>query len=265
MSSRMIRPFLFAFAVSFAVAGCGDEKSIKPIKTRPAPAPAARTPLPVPRDPLPPVVQDPAPSKVELPVVATEPEVDAIAALEAELEKAPDDAKLHTELARLHIAANHVRKARKHAERATELAPKSSGAWNTLGRVELLDKDYEEAIASFQMAIETNDQNSYAWNNLGLALSLDKQWDEAVEALETAVELDKVEPYMWNNLGMAYEHVDRLEDARDAYRDGAKAGSEAAKENLERLDLEAMPDDSPVEDEPSSADAEAGEQPLDHD
>jgi len=240
------RPVLFAAALSF-LAACGDDQPVKPKPAKTAPAPAARTPAPLPREPLPPapVVQEPAPAAVTLPALPGEPEVDKVAELEAELEQSPDDGKLHIELARLHITANQVRKAREHAERATELAPKSSGAWNTLGRVELLDRDHDEAIAAFQTAIECNDKNAYAWNNLGLALSLSERWDEAAEALEQAVELDEVEPYMWNNLGMAYEHLERLDDARDAYRTAKKAGSAAGKDNLARLDAEAMPDDSP--------------------
>ena len=45
---------------------------------------------------------------------------------------------------------------------------------------------------------------------------------------------------MWNNLGMAYEHLDRLEEARDAYKRAVAAaadesGGVTARENLVRL------------------------------
>ena len=104
------------------------------------------------------------------------------------------------------------------------------------GRAELAGGELDDAIASFQSAVESNAENVYAWNNLGYALMRNKQWGDAVTALEHAVDADKVEPYMWNNLGMAYEHLDRLDDAREAYEEGAAAGSTAAKDNRERLE-----------------------------
>ena len=62
------------------------------------------------------------------------------------------------------------------------------------------------------------------------------KYEDALEALESATDLEPVEPYMWNNLGMAYEHLDRLDEAREAYEEGAAAGSVAAKDNRERLE-----------------------------
>jgi tetratricopeptide (TPR) repeat protein len=40
---------------------------------------------------------------------------------------------------------------------------------------------------------------------------------------------------MWNNLGMAYEHLDRLDEARDAYKQALELKGERAHENLARL------------------------------
>ncbi len=41
---------------------------------------------------------------------------------------------------------------------------------------------------------------------------------------------------MWNNLGMAYEHLDRLEEARDAYQKAAESSPTAPRDNLARLE-----------------------------
>jgi Flp pilus assembly protein TadD len=41
---------------------------------------------------------------------------------------------------------------------------------------------------------------------------------------------------MWNNLGMAYEHLDRIREARAAYRQAAAAGSSKGEANLHRLE-----------------------------
>jgi len=114
--------------------------------------------------------------------------------------------------------------------------PKRSGAWNTLGRVQLQMGKRKDAIASFEKAVDLNPKNSYARNNLGLALIYDKRFEEAADALEQAVELEPVEAYMWNNLGMAYEQLDRLDDARVAYGNAVEMESDLARESLDRLE-----------------------------
>jgi tetratricopeptide (TPR) repeat protein len=113
--------------------------------------------------------------------------------------------------------------------------PKRSGAWNVLGRAQLLLGKRKDAIASFEKAVELNPESSYARNNLGLALIYEKRFEEAADSLEQAVELEPVEGYMWNNLGMAYEQLDRLEDARDAYDKAVAMDSDRATASLTRL------------------------------
>ncbi len=139
------------------------------------------------------------------------------------------------EMARLRISQKNYRRARTHAEVAVRLAPRSSYAWNTLGRVELGEGNREAAITSFERSTEENADNSYAWNNLGYTLMLESRWDEAITALEQATSGNRPTKYMWNNLGMAYEHEDRLGEARAAYRQAATAGSRRAQQSLGRL------------------------------
>jgi tetratricopeptide (TPR) repeat protein len=127
-------------------------------------------------------------------------------------------------------------KALKLASIAVKKMPKRSGAWNTLGRVQLQMGKRKDAIESFEKAVDLNPKNSYARNNLGLALIYDKRFEEAVDTLEQAVELEPVEAYMWNNLGMAYEQLDRLDDARTAYGNAVEMDSTLAKESLARLE-----------------------------
>jgi len=151
-------------------------------------------------------------------------------------EDEPTRATPRIELARLRLAAKDVAGARKHAEAAVELAPESSGAWNTLGRVELLDGDKLAAIDAFTRAAEANPDNSYAWNNLGLVLGQLGRWDEAVAALERATGGAHPEAFMWSNLGVAYERGEQIELGRAAYRQAARAGSQVGKDGLARLE-----------------------------
>lgn len=138
--------------------------------------------------------------------------------------------------ARKLVAAGNGEGALRLAKVAVLRTPKRSGAWNVLGRAQLVLGKRREAIASFEKAVELNPQSSYARNNLGLALIYDKRYEEAVDSLEQAVELEPVEGYMWNNLGMAYEQLNRLDDARDAYDKAVAMDSERARASLSRLE-----------------------------
>lgn len=145
-------------------------------------------------------------------------------------------AEPHVELARLHLDRREWQAARRHAEKAVELAPDSSSAWNTLGRARLALGEQDAAIAAFEKAIEKNRRNAYAWNNLGLVLLQSGKTEQAVTALETATTIGAPEPYMWTNLGLAYERLDRLVEARAAYERAADQGSKIARDALARLD-----------------------------
>ena len=68
-----------------------------------------------------------------------------------------------------------------------------------------------------------------------MTLIYEGKYDDAIDALEVATEHEPVEGFMWNNLGIAYEHVDRLDDAREAFRKGADMENDNARESLARL------------------------------
>lgn len=121
------------------------------------------------------------------------------------------------------------------AEKAIKQFPERSATWNLYGRAQLKNGLRKPSIESFAKAVKLNPNSSYALNNLGLALIYDGQFERAVSSLESATEQTPVESYMWNNLGMAYEHVDRLSDARRAYREAVELESQSAQENLTRL------------------------------
>jgi Flp pilus assembly protein TadD len=204
------------------VAGLAACEDITPKTAAPRPTAVVEPPKPA---PLPP----------PLPVVTPPPETkkDPILADKEDEEVLPSDPLA---AARKLLGDGDNGKALKQAKLAVARTPKRSGAWNTLGRVQLQMGRRKEALASFEKAIELNPDNSYAHNNAGLALIYGKQYDEAVEELEQAVESEPVEGYMWNNLGMAYEQLDRLEDAREAYGKAADMDSDKAKESLARLE-----------------------------
>jgi cytochrome c-type biogenesis protein CcmH/NrfG len=221
----VVRAFLGAAALSTLVAACEESDPPKKITAVTTPAqpskPEVRVETPVPT----PAIKIATPSQPE-----------------TKVDESIDDDSVNDLISKSRDALNagELNRALRLARLATKKAPNRSGAFNTLGRVQLKRGERKDAIASFEKAVELNPSSSFAENNLGLALIYDGKYDEAVDALEEATQLEPVEPYMWNNLGMAYEHLDRLEEARDAYKQAVAAaadesGGAIAKDNLVRL------------------------------
>ncbi len=222
----IVRAFIGATALTTLVAACEESEPPKKVATVSAPAPApAPAELPV-AAPKPAVAVNPETAK---PTVAVDETHDDDGTVDQLLGKARDA-----------IDRGELGRALKLARLATKKAPGRSGAFNTLGRVQLKRGERKDAIASFEKAVALNPSSSFAQNNLGLALIYDGKYEDAVDALEDATALEPVQPYMWNNLGMAYEHLDRLDEARDAYKQAVAAaaddsGGAIAKSNLTRL------------------------------
>ena len=142
----------------------------------------------------------------------------------------------HVELARIAISANERATAIKEAQKAVKLAPRWSQAHNTLGRAELLRHAYERAIVAFETATELEPENAWAWNNLGYTQLQRAQYEDALASLVQATSKPGAAGYMFNNLGTAYEHLDQLDDARDAFARGGALGSVEARASRQRLE-----------------------------
>jgi tetratricopeptide (TPR) repeat protein len=227
--TNVITNTLAVLAAAASLAACNDlaptGSKQKPVVT------TTEAPKPIDRMPTPPT-ETPAPLTPP-PTVATETTKETMAVENDDDGPHPPDTLA---AARKLLDDKQYDKALKLANISVKRMPKRSGAWNTLGRVQLQMGKRKDAIASFEKAVDLNPKNSYARNNLGLALIYDKRFEEAADALEQAVELEPVEAYMWNNLGMAYEQLDRLDDARQAYSNAVEMESDLARESLARLE-----------------------------
>jgi Flp pilus assembly protein TadD len=193
---------------------------------------------------------EPETAEAEKPVVKSSDEI--LDALTLAAERNPDDVKLRVKLARALYDAGKLKEARGHAEAAIESDPEAGAAYYVLGRIEMAAKDPDAAIDAFTKCVEQEEDNSYAWNNLGYLFIAQEKWEDAAGALENATSGAKPTDYMWNNLGMAYEHLDRIREARAAYRQAVELGSAKGQANLERLEgvtsLVATPKGDPNED-----------------
>ena len=215
---------LTAVAMTASLAACNDLSPSRKTTTQTTTPPVATTEAPKP-------IAAPAPVETPPPAVAETAKPPVTVENDDDGPHPPDTLATARQL----LDEKQYDKALKLASIAVKKMPKRSGAWNTLGRVQLQMAKRKEAIESFEKAVDLNPKNSYARNNLGLALIYDKRFEEAADMLEQAVEQEPVEAYMWNNLGMAYEQLDRLEDARAAYGNAVDMESDLAKESLARL------------------------------
>jgi Flp pilus assembly protein TadD len=225
-NSSRIQRILIAITLATTVTACEDVPSSNP-RPQSGPVLSADPPKPPELPPPPPVA-----------ILPPQPNVEADGGNEKPSAATEDDTSEPIDAltgARKRLTDGDTEGALKLAKVAVLRTPRRSGAWNTLGRVQLQMGRRKDAIGSFDKAVELNPHSSYAQNNLGLALLYEKHFDQAVDALEQAVELEPVEGYMWNNLGMAYEQLDRLEEARDAYGKAVEMESDRARDSLARL------------------------------
>jgi superkiller protein 3 len=75
---------------------------------------------------------------------------------------------------------------------------------------------YEEALQAIDKALELNPDNSYAWNNKGIALRNLGRHEEALQAYDKALELNPDYSNAWYNKGIALYNLGRHEEAQRA-------------------------------------------------
>ncbi len=102
------------------------------------------------------------------------------------------------------LARNQTAQAIQHLERATQLAPQFSPAWNHLGTIAYKSRRYQEAVQHFQRALEADPEAYEPLVNLGGALlnvgRISEAWNYNVHAV-----LARPEDALANSqLGMTY-------------------------------------------------------------
>ena len=79
---------------------------------------------------------------------------------------------------------------------------------------------WEDAIADFQKAAELEPDNTYAYNNMGCVYKYQEKYTLAIETLKKAIQVMEgaQTPLPYSNLGNCYERLGRYEDAAEAYK-----------------------------------------------
>ena len=95
----------------------------------------------------------------------------------------PENANIHFELAMVYKDLAEYGKAETHFKKCLALKPGFADAWNNLGTLYLLTKQWDKAIVSFQkaLAIDTYRTPHFAYNNMGLAYYNKGDYERAVD------------------------------------------------------------------------------------
>ncbi len=75
-------------------------------------------------------------------------------------------------------------------EKAIEINPQNSMAWNNKGNALTNLNKSDEAIKAYDKTIEINPHKSIAWNNKGLILTFLGEYNEAIKAYDKAIEIN---------------------------------------------------------------------------
>jgi tetratricopeptide (TPR) repeat protein len=158
--------------------------------------------------------------------------------LEAE-ELDPTNSAIHHELALVYRDLGEFQLSLNHFKKALELRPEFPQAWNNMGTVYLLLRQWDQAINCFQTAVGDILYRTphYAYNNLGFAYLKKEQYQKAIANFQKALKFAPFFTPAQTNLGLALERMNRWEEAVDTYEKAISMDPEypAAHFHLGRL------------------------------
>ena len=113
---------------------------------------------------------------------------EAIAAHDAALAQAPDNAQVHANLISLNGRLGRWADAEKHFNAVVALKSNLDEAYYNYGVVLTMQKRDAEAADAFRQAIAVNPLHAQAHNNLGVLFERERRWEDAAGAYRRAVE-----------------------------------------------------------------------------
>lgn len=129
---------------------------------------------------------------------------ESIKLFEEIIEKIPDYAEAHYNLALCYVRINDFDNAIPHLEKAVELKPDMITAYDILGEAYRNKKEFNKMVDIFNKAVELDPNNPDYYTNLGIAYCSLRKNDEAVDVLNKAVQLDDSLSLAYYLLGVAY-------------------------------------------------------------
>ena len=102
-------------------------------------------------------------------------------------------------------------------ERAIQLDPNYTNAWDGKGWSMHKQNNYEEALAAFEKAIQLNPSYTNSWDGKGWSLYKLGKFEEALQAFERAIQLYPNHTGSWDGKGWALYRLNRYDDAIQAF------------------------------------------------
>lgn len=102
-------------------------------------------------------------------------------------------------------------------EKAVQLQPNYTQAWN--GQAQTLSelKEYKQALTAYDRAIQIQPNYLDAWRGRGFALSNLQRYEEAIASFDKTLQLNNKYPEVWNAKGEALSHLKQYNNAIKAY------------------------------------------------
>ena len=110
-------------------------------------------------------------------------------------------------------------------ERATEIDPTMTRAYNYLGRAYYTQGMIEEAIEAYKKSVELDPSNPTAYINLGIAYRYYEEFDAAINELNKAIELNPLSALAHDEIGMALLKMKKMDEAISAYKNATAIDS----------------------------------------
>jgi tetratricopeptide (TPR) repeat protein len=128
---------------------------------------------------------------------------------ESEIEKHPDDAGLHDDVALLYLELGKSDRAIAHFTTSLRLKPQSAVAHYNLGTALTVARHLDEAAAEYRQALRIDPEYANAHNNLGNVLLAQRRFDEAIHEFSEVVRLQPASAAAQKNLAAAYAAAGR--------------------------------------------------------
>lgn len=129
--------------------------------------------------------------------------------------KIPEKARKEWAKGQQAFLKNKLQDARKHADRALEIAPQYAQALTLRGILELGDDQTEVGIADLQQAVKADPNYAMGFIALGAGLNAQQKFDEAQRTLQRGLSID---PHVWQG----WFELTKSELARGEFKDALK-------------------------------------------
>ena len=144
------------------------------------------------------------------------------------IKKQPDFAQAYEGLGRVDFLKKDYARGKLNFQRALELDPLLWNSYNFLGNIYDIQGKYDPAIKNYKTALIIKPGAGFIYNNLGVSLYLHGDNESAVKIFHQALTLNYTDKRVYNNLGLALAEMELYDKALEAFKNG---GSEASAYN----------------------------------